>query len=217
MKDQKKLTYYPLLEEKLNIISHAFGFLLSIAALVVLVVRACMVGNAWHIVSVSVFGTSMILLYAASTIYHSAQSEKWRYRLNVLDHASIYVLIAGSYTPFALVTLNGPVGWVIFGIIWGLAITGVVLKLFFIGKFPHLSTAMYVGMGWLVIFAMKPLIDNLHIGGLYWLVAGGIAYTVGALFYSIKKIQLNHAIFHLFVLLGSICHFSAVFFYVLPG
>ncbi len=214
--EQKKITYYDPKEEKLNVISHAFGLVLSIIALVLLVVFASLEGSAWHIVSFSIYGASLIVLYAASTFYHNSKTPKLRYRLNIFDHASIYVLIAGTYTPFTLVVLDGWVGWTIFGVSWGLALTGVILKLFFIGKYDRISTIAYVLMGWLIVFAIKPLVQNLPIEGLLWLLGGGISYTVGAILYSIKKIKYNHAIFHIFVLLGSFCHFIAVFFYVLP-
>lgn len=211
------MSQYSPLEEKTNIISHAIGFVLGIIALVLMVVRASTYGNAWHIVSVSIFGASLICLYAASTIYHSARDPKIRGRLRVFDHATIYVLIAGTYTPFVLVTLNGWVGWVIFGVSWTMALVGITLKLFYTGKYNLLSTLMYVFMGWIIVFAIKPLINSLSADGLWWLMAGGVAYTVGAILYSINKIKLNHAIFHMFVLLGSFCHFVSVYFYVLPS
>jgi hemolysin III len=214
--EQKKITYYDPKEEKLNVISHAFGLVLSVIALVLLVVFASLEGSTWHIVSFSIYGASLIVLYAASTFYHNSKTPKSRYRLNIFDHASIYILIAGTYTPFTLVVLSGWVGWTIFGISWGLALTGVILKLFFIGKYDKISTIAYVLMGWLIVFAIKPLVQNLPIEGLLWLLGGGISYTVGAILYSIKKIKYNHFIFHIFVLLGSFCHFMAVFFYVLP-
>jgi hemolysin III len=135
----------------------------------------------------------------------------------VVDHATIYVLIAGTYTPFTLVTLNGWVGWTIFGVSWAMALTGITLKLFFTGRYDLFSTLMYVFMGWIVVFAIKPLINSLSAEGLWWLMAGGLAYTVGAILYSIKKIKFNHAIFHMFVLLGSFCHFVSVYWYVLPS
>jgi len=137
--------------------------------------------------------------------------------LRIIDHASIYVLIAGTYTPFTLVTLNGSIGWVIFGISWGLALTGIIWKLFFTGKYKLLSTLMYILIGSVIVFAIKPLTNNLSLEGLLWIFAGGMAYTIGAILYSIKKIKFNHAIFHVFVLIGSASHFVAVFFYVLPG
>ncbi len=214
--DLNNITYYSPKEEKLNVISHALGLVLSIVALVLLVVFASLEGSVWHIVSFSIYGASLIVLYAASTFYHNSKKPKLRYRLNIFDHASIYVLIAGTYTPFTLVVLDGWVGWTIFGVSWGLALTGVILKLFYIGKYDKISTIAYVLMGWLIVFAIKPLVQNLPIEGLMWLLGGGISYTVGAILYSIKRIKYSHFIFHIFVLLGSFCHFIAVFFYVLP-
>lgn len=209
--------FYSRSEEATNIITHAIGFFLGIAALVLMVVRASIHGDAWHIVGASIFGAGLVILYAASTIYHSVRGVKARKVFRVIDHASIYVLIAATYTPFALVTLNGWVGWTIFGIVWGLAVTGIVLKVFFTGRAEVLLTLMYVAMGWMIIFAAKPLVENLSAGGLTWLVAGGVAYTLGAIFYGINKLKYNHAIFHLFVLAGSICHFVTVYSYVLPN
>lgn len=217
MKDVEKIKYYSPIEEKINIISHAIGFILSIVALVLLVTHAILLGDVWQIVSFSIFGASLIILYAASTFYHSAKKSELRNRLKIMDHASIYVLIAGTYTPFTLVTLKGTIGWVLFGISWGLAVTGIILKLFFTGKYDLISTIMYVLIGWVIVFAIKPLIYNLTLEGLLWLFAGGISYTIGAIIYSIKKIKFNHAIFHMFVLFGSFCHFMSVFFYVLPN
>lgn len=213
--ESEKVTYYEKKEEKINVISHAVGLALSIAALVLLVVYASKYGSIKHVVSFSIYGASLIVLYAASTMYHYVQSPKLRFRLNIFDHAAIYVLIAGTYTPFTLVVLKGWVGWTIFGVSWGLALLGVILKLFFIGKYDKLSTIAYVLMGWLIIFAIKPLVNNLATAGLIWLLGGGLLYTIGAILYSIRSIKYNHAIFHIFVLLGSFCHFIAVFFYVL--
>ena len=214
MNGMEEIKHYSSIEEKFNIISHAIGFILSIVALVLLVTYAILDGDVWHIVSFSIFGSSLIVLYAASTLYHSAKKPELRNRLNILDHASIYVLIAGTYTPFTLVTLKGPIGWVIFGTSWGLALTGIILKLFFTGKYDLISTIMYVFMGWIIVFAIKPLINNLPLEGLLWLFAGGISYTIGAILYSIGRIKFNHAIFHMLVLIGSFCHFMSVFFYV---
>lgn len=207
--------YYSPTEEKINVISHAVGFFLSSVALVFLVVRAGMYGNVLHVVSFTIFGVSLMVLYAASSLYHNAKQPEVRKRLKIFDHASIYVLIAGTYTPFTLVTLEGNTGWVIFGISWGIALVGITLKLFFTGRYSVASTVMYVLMGWVIIFAIKPLVLNLSADGLFWLFLGGVAYTVGAVLYSIKKIKFNHAIFHLLVLIGSFCHFVAVYFYVL--
>ena len=217
MNDIEIIKYYSPIEEKINITTHAIGFILSIVAFVLLVTHANLNGDVWHIVSFSIFGASLIVLYAASTFYHSAKKSELRNRLKILDHASIYILIAGTYTPFTLVTLNGTIGWVIFGTTWGLALTGIILKFFFTGKYNLISTIMYVLMGWVIVFAIKPLINNLPLEGLLWLLAGGIFYTIGAILYSIKKIKFNHAIFHMFVLSGSFCQFMSVFFYVLPS
>ncbi len=215
MKD-KKVTYYEVKEEILNVISHGIGLLLSIAALVLLVVFASLEGTTWHIVSFAIYGASLIVLYSASTLYHYVQHPELRRKLNIFDHAAIYILIAGTYTPFTLIVLKGWVGWTIFGFSWGLAIIRVILKLFYTGEYDKISTLAYVLMGWLIIFAIKPLVGNLPFKGLMWLLSGGVAYTVGALLYSIKSIRYNHAIFHIFVLFGSFSHFIAIFFYVLP-
>ena len=212
----KLITFYHPLEEKINIITHAVGIALSIAALVLLVVFASIYGTVWHIVSFSIYGGSLLALYSASTIYHSIQNPKWRYRFNIVDRSAIYILIAGTYTPFTLVTLNGTIGWVMFGATWGIAAIGIIFKIFFTSRFNIISTISYVAMGWIVIFAINPLINNLPINGLIWLFLGGFFYTIGAVIYSIQKIKFNHAIFHVFVLLGSISHFFAVFLYVLP-
>ena len=217
MKAIERIKYYSPIEEKINIISHAIGFILSIVALVLLVTHANLHGNVWHIVSFSIFGSSLIILYAASTFYHSAKKPAIRNRLKIFDHASIYILIAGTYTPFTLVTLKGPIGWVIFGTSWGLALTGITLKLFFTGRYKLFSTIMYILISMIIVFAVKPLLDNLPLEGLLWLFAGGLFYIIGAILYSIKKIKFNHAIFHVLVLTGSFCHFMSVFFYVLPG
>ncbi len=211
--NSKQNIYHPK-EEKLNIWTHFIGLLLSIAALSVLVVKSSLFGNVWHIVSYSIYGASMILLYLASTLYHRSKKPKIRARLNVFDHAAIYVLIAGTYTPFTLVTLNGVIGWVLFGMTWGAAILGIIFKIFYIGKYDKLSTIMYVVMGWMVLFAIKPLYENLSTEGLIWLAMGGVFYTVGAFFYNREKLSYNHAVFHVFVLLGSISHFVSIFFYV---
>lgn len=216
MKASRPLKYYGPVEEKLNVVSHALGFGLSIPGFIFLIYRAAKLGEMIHLISFSIFGGSLILLYAASTFYHGARNEKLRYRLNILDHAAIYVLIAGTYTPFALITLSGTVGWIIFAVVWTMALTGMILKLFFTGRFERLSTAMYVFMGWIIVFAVKPLIQNLPEEGLIWLFAGGISYTIGAVAFSIERIKFNHALFHLFVLVGSFCHFLAICFHVLP-
>jgi hemolysin III len=217
MEVMEGIKHYSPREEKTNIISHAIGIFLSIVALVILVTHANQYGTVWHVVSFSIFGASLVILFTASTFYHIAKKPALRRRLRIVDHASIFILIAGTYTPFTLVTLNGRIGWTIFGISWGLALTGTILKLFFTGEYAVISTLMYIFMGWVIIFAIKPLINALSLEGLLWLFAGGLAYTIGAILYGIKKIKFNHALFHLFVLIGSICHFVSVFMYVLPS
>jgi hemolysin III len=209
--------FYSPVEEAINIGSHALGLVLSVFALIALILKASATDNAWNILIVGIFGVSLILLYATSTLYHSATRSQRRKKLRIVDHAMIYVLIAGSYTPLTLITLDGKVGWLIFGASWGMALTGITLKIFFTGRYELLSTLMYVFMGWLVVFAIKPLIRSLPLDGLYWLLAGGLFYTVGAILYAIKGIRFNHAIFHLFVLAGSASHFVTVFVYVLPA
>ncbi|MCK4709146.1 MAG: hemolysin III family protein [Gammaproteobacteria bacterium] len=216
MVESKRVSHYSPAEERINIASHAIGTVLSVIALVLLVMHASLHGDVWHIVSFSVFGASLIILYASSTLYHSAKTLEWRNRLRIVDHATIYILIAGTYTPFTLITLGGVAGWTIFGASWGMAAVGITLKIFFTGKYDLISTLMYVFMGWIIVFAFEPLVNNLSSEGLFWLVAGGVSYTVGAILYSIGKIKFNHAIFHVFVLAGSICHFISVYLYVLP-
>ncbi len=210
----KHLSYYSKKEEMLNVITHGFGLFLSVIGLILLILKGIENGTALHIISFTIFGLSLIILYTASTLYHYFQEPTIRKKLNIFDHSAIYILIAGTYTPVALITLNGWVGWTIFGIIWTIAFIGVFLKLFYTGRFDKISTASYVAMGWVVVVAIKPLINNLPLNGIYWMIAGGILYTIGAVLYSIPKLKYNHAIFHIFVLLGSFSHFMMVYFYV---
>jgi len=210
-----KLNNYSPEEEKLNVISHGIGFLLSIVALVLLLIKASQVGDISHIISISIYGVSMIILFAASTLYHNSKNPEQRKKLKIFDHAAIFVLIAGTYTPFTLITLEGTTGWIIFAVIWSMAFIGITLKLFFTGRFKLLSTIMYVLMGWVIIFAIRPLIDNLSSDGLFWLFTGGVFYMTGAVLYSIKKVKFNHAIFHICVLAGSFCHFYSIYHFVL--
>jgi hemolysin III len=202
---------YPKKEETLNILSHGLGFLLSIVALPFLILKSLNFIGFWKPLSFIIYGLSMIILYAASTFYHAAKNPKKRRRLNIFDHAAIYVLIAGSYSPFCLVALDSSLGWYMFVFVWLFALAGVILKLFYTGKFDKLSTALYLLMGWQVVFFIKPLMASLTLEGLQFLFAGGIFYSVGAILYSIKKLPYNHAIFHIFVLLGSLSHFLAIY------
>lgn len=208
--------HYPPLEEKINVLSHAFGLLLSIVGLVLLIDRAVKFDGALSLVSFVIYGISLVVLYGASTCYHNTSAADLRAKLRIVDHAAICVLIAGTYTPLTLVTLNGPIGWMIFTASWGLALAGIMLSLFFTGRFKILSTLIYVFMGWMIVFAFKPLMNSLDEIGLRWLIAGGFAYTMGAIIYAVKAIKFNHAIFHVFVLLGSFCHFMTIYFYVRP-
>ena len=201
-------------EEKLNILSHAFGLVLSAIAFPFLIIKSLQFSGFWKPASIYMYAFSLLILYAASTFYHASKKPKLRRRLNIFDHAAIYVLIAGTYTPFTLITLEGKIGWIIFGLTWGFALIGIILKLFFTGRFDKISTIMYVLMGWQVVFAINPLIEKLAPQGLQWLFIGGILYTVGAVLYSIKRIPYNHAVFHVFVLLGSISHFISVYYYI---
>ena len=214
MDKKTNIQFYSPTEEKLNIWSHAFGIFLSIIALVLLIIKAVQQDNIWMLISFPIFGVSLILLYLASTLYHASKEPQKRFKLKVFDHAAIYVLIAGSYTPFTLVSLNGETGWLIFSMVWVMAFTGIILKLFFTGRFKVVSTAMYVLMGWLIVFYFQDLTASLHEKGVFYLILGGVLYTIGAILYSIKKIKFNHAIFHFFVLAGSFCHFLSIYLYV---
>lgn len=203
--------------ELANTLTHGIGLLCSVAALVLLVVFSSLRGHARHVVACSVYGTTLVLLYLASTLYHASRRPRVRRVMQIVDHAAIYLLIAGTYTPFAMISFGGTFGWWIFGVVWGLALLGVVYEIFFCGRFRFLSTVVYLAMGWLVVVIFKPLVHHIPTGGLTWLMAGGLAYSVGAVFYLWKSVPHHHAIWHLFVMGGSTCHFFAVMFYVLPG
>lgn len=202
-------------EEIANSITHGIGVILSIAALVILIVYSSLNGNVWHIVSFTIFGITMVMLYTSSTMLHSLPKGKAKDVFEVLDHSSIYFFIAGSYTPYLLVVIQGAKGWTFFGIIWGLAIAGTVFKAFFVKKFLFFSTLLYILMGWLIIFLWNPLVESLHPNGIMLLVIGGICYTVGAVFYVWRAFTYHHALWHLFVLAGTIAHFFSVLLYVI--
>lgn len=199
-------------EEIFNSITHGVGTLLSVAALVTLIVIAVMKGSAWHIVSFSIFGSTLVLLYLSSTLYHSFTSEKLKNLFARFDHAAIFLLIAGTYTPFLLTSLRSTLGWVLFGIIWGLALTGVVIRSIYLTKFKKLMVALYLGMGWLIIVAVGPMIENLPKISLILLLAGGVSYSTGVIFYVWRNLKYGHGIWHLFVLAGSIMHYFAVLY-----
>ncbi len=203
---------YSKKEELLNIISHGLGLILSLIAFPYIVFKALYYPDVLQTISLIIYGFSLIVLYTASTFYHATEQPLLRRQLNIIDHAAIYVLIAGSYSPFCIVVLNNKLGFYLFLFVWIFALIGIILKLFFTGRFRKLSTAMYLFMGWQVVFFIKPLIQRLSTEGVYYLIAGGIFYTIGALFYALdKKVKYNHAIFHVFVLLGSLSHFLAIY------
>ncbi|MBF1803084.1 PAQR family membrane homeostasis protein TrhA [Alloalcanivorax profundimaris] len=208
---------YSLLEEFLNSLTHGLGLVLSLVGTAVLVVAASLLGDPWKIVSFSVFGATLALLYAASMLYHGSRRPRLRAVYKMLDHCAIFALIAGTYTPFLLVNMRGPVGWTLFGVIWGLAATGIILKLVFGNRYKLARVAIYLAMGWLVLFASGELVDSIDPLGFWLLLAGGITYTAGVIFYLADRIPYNHAIWHLFVVGGSACHFAAVYFSVLPA
>ncbi|TXK73567.1 hemolysin III family protein [Mesonia sp. HuA40] len=207
-------SYYNKKEEKLNVVSHGLGLILSLIGLCFLLHKSTQINQFDTWVAYTIYGFSLILLYAASTAYHYTKDRKIRYRLNILDHAAIFVLIAGTYTPFTLLALPESTGHSILYLVWGIALLGVILKLFFTGRFNIVSTLLYVGMGWIILLVFEPLSAALSQEGLFWLFAGGAVYTMGAVLYSIPKLPYHHAIFHIFVLLGSLFHFLCIYNYL---
>jgi len=207
---------FTLGEEIAHSITHGIGVGLSIAGLVILVVIAAKYGDVYQVVSFSVYGATLILLYLASTLYHSFQAPRVKQIFKKMDHAAIYLLIAGTYTPFLLVGMRGPLGWTLFGIIWGLAVLGVSFKVLFIDRFQKLSVLAYVLMGWLCVVAFKQMAASIALNGMILLAAGGVVYTLGVIFYAMTKVRYSHAVWHLFVLGGSVCHYFAVLFYLAP-
>lgn len=199
-----------------NSLTHGLGTALAIAALVVMVVLAAMKGTARHVVGVSVFGACLVVLYATSTVYHALRDPRVKSLFHILDHAAIFLLIAGTYTPYCLATLRGTWGWSLFGVVWGLAALGVALKAIFGPRLRWLSTLVYIAMGWIVLVALGPLGKSLPMGGIVTLFGGGVFYTAGVIFYAWKRLLYHHAIWHLFVILGSACHVVSVLFYVIP-
>ena len=205
------------MDELANAITHGLGLALALAGVPVLVYLAATRGTVWHVVGVSIYGATLIALYAASTIYHSFSIRTPDKRaLRIIDHSAIYLLIAGTYTPFTLVNLRGPWGWTLLGLVWSMAVLGIAWKLFHVHRFPVVSTAIYVAMGWLALIALKPLAHAVPLSGLAWIFAGGIAYTGGIIFFGWQRYRFNHAVWHIFVMVGSICHYVAVARYVVP-
>ena len=205
------------MEELASALTHGLGAVASLAGGAVLITLAALGGDGWQLASAIVFSLTLLLLYTSSTLYHAVRQRVARTRLQVVDHCAIFLLIAGTYTPFTLVTLRGTWGWTLFGVVWLLATAGIIFKLFFTGRLKRLSTAMYLGMGWLSVFAARPFLDTLSGETLLWLIAGGLAYTIGTAFYHSRRIPFAHAVWHLFVLAGSACHFVAVASQVIPS
>lgn len=212
----ERLVYYSEAEELLNRCTHGVGAIASIFGVIALLTLASQQHDAYRLVSACIYGGGMITFYCLSTLYHSVRSPRVRYLFRVLDHASIYLMIAGSYTPFALVTLRGPWGWWLFGTVWVLGTAGAVMKIFTTHRLRYIGPLLYIILGWIVVIALKPLSAALPAGGLVLLFAGGVAYTTGVIFYLWDRLPYNHAIWHLFVLTGSVCHFCAIFYFVIP-
>jgi hemolysin III len=209
-------TSYTPREELANALTHGVGAALSVGGLAVLVTLACLRGDAWRVTATAIFGATLVLLYTTSTLYHSFQGVEVKRLLRKFDHASIFLLIAGTYTPFLIVNLRGPWGWSLFGVIWTLALAGVALKFWLTGRFRVISTLLYIGMGWLVVIALRPMLNAVPATALWLLLAGGLSYTLGTGFYVWKRLRYHHAVWHLFVLGGSACHFCAVLIAVIP-
>ena len=210
------LPRYSFYEELANSISHGLGIIFSVAGLGVLTAFATLFGSVWHIVSCSIYAGTMILLYTASTLYHAVPTPKAKTVLRVLDHVSIFLLIAGTYTPVTLVSLRGPWGWSLFGTIWGLAVTGILLEIFLPRRLRYIVVSLYVAMGWTIVVAVKPMLDAVAPGGMWLLLAGGLCYTLGVPFYIWNALPFNHAIWHLFVLAGTIFQYFSILLYVIP-
>ncbi|WP_438431663.1 PAQR family membrane homeostasis protein TrhA [Gorillibacterium sp. sgz500922] len=206
---------YTRREEVANSITHGIGAGLSVAALVLLVVFAALRGTAWHVVSFAIFGATMLLLYTSSTLVHAFREGKAKDLFEIFDHSSIYLFIAGTYTPLMLTVVRGTLGWTLFGVVWGIALAGVVFKMFFVKRFLFTSTLIYILMGWVIVVAWKPLVANMPHTGVVLLVIGGILYTVGTVFYVWRSFPYHHAVWHLFVLGGSVLHFFSIL-YALP-
>jgi len=211
-----KLVFYTEEEELANRLTHGAGAVLSIVGLFILVYRTQAGGEFWRLVSCTLYGATLVIFYAVSTIYHTVRTPWLKYLFRILDHASIFLVIAGTYTPFTLVTLPAPWGWSMFLVIWGLAIAGTVLKVVMTGRLRILGPLIYLAMGWLIVFAYRPLTAALPPAGVGWLLAGGLAYSFGLIFYASARLPYNHAIWHVFVLIGSVCHYMSIFFYVAP-
>ena len=203
-------------EEIANAITHGIGAVLSIVGLTLLIVLSSLEGTPWHVISFTIYGVTMLLLYVSSTLVHSFPEGKVKDLFEIFDHSSIYLLIAGTYTPFLFIAVKGTTGWTLFGIVWGIALAGIVFKAFFVKKFLFISTILYVFMGWMIVFAWDSLTQNIAHQGIVLLVVGGVLYTIGAVFYVWRGFRFHHMIWHIFVLGGTVLHFLAIILYVLP-
>ena len=209
-------THYHLGDILANAITHGIGAALAVVGAVYLIAASAR-GTVWQVVSCSIFAVTLVLVYLCSTLYHSLVRTRARHVFQVLDHAAIYLLIAGTYTPFTLISLRGPVGWTLFGVVWGLAVAGVIFKSFAVGKYQVASALVYLFQGWFVVFAARPLVQAIGWHGILWLGAGGLAYTLGIVFFALDSRRYFHAAWHLFVLAGSAAHYFAILFYVVPA
>lgn len=205
---------YLIVNEVLNAITHGVGVGLSIAGLVILLLKGVRSGSTLDIVSYAIYGSTLILLYLSSTLYHSLTFTRFQKIFKIFDHSCIFLLIAGTYTPYTLISLGGGLGWTVFGVVWGVAVLGVTYKVFWINKYRKYSTLLYVAMGWLIVFAMKPLYQAIGVYGFGLLLGGGVAFTVGALFYRLKSVKFMHPLWHLFVLAGTILMYFSILYYV---
>lgn len=204
-------------EEIANTLTHGVGLAMSLAAMAILLWKAATHGDVWHVTSCAVFGSTLVILYFASTLYHGVRDPDLKRICRVIDHSAIYLLIAGSYTPFTLVTLRGETGWLLFAGVWGLGLLGILLKLRKSHRHKDVGLVLYLVMGWMVLFAIKPLLAHLPTAAVGWLIAGGLTYMVGILFYLLDSKKFAHTVWHLFVMGGSFCHVWAVMFYVIPS
>jgi hemolysin III len=216
MSGHDHLVFYTETEELLNRLTHGLAAVLSLVGLILLVIVAARTGDPYRIVSAVIFGVILCLFYLISTLYHTVHNPRTRYVFRVLDHTGIYLVIAGTYTPFTLVSLRASSGWTIFGIVWGLAIAGVIFKSVMTHRLKFLAPVFYIGLGWLIIVDLEGILNAIPLHGVLWLFAGGLCYTIGIIFYAIDRIPFNHAIWHLFVIAGSLCHYLAILWYVIP-
>lgn len=211
-----RFTMQITIEELANTLTHGFGLVCSLMAFAILTILAILHGGRWQIISCAIYGISLVCLYAASTLYHASSSPRLKHALMIFDHCAIYALIAGTYTPFLLVNLRGTWGWSLFVIVWGIAVSGILFKLWFVDRFPIFSTSLYVAMGWMGIIAARQVYLHVPRVGIFWLALGGLMYTFGVIFYGCKRIAHHHTIWHLMVMAGSTCHFIAILYSVFP-